>query len=141
MNRENIMNNVTAKDIQVKTIRTDANPHNQNRIRKSWVLACDEVSATRLKSLPQEVKFMLYGVIDTDVSDKWIELMQRHYNDSLAAGAKLVIDRDGSERLEDDYCVNSDDHLVQAGSIIAAQLPEYIESLPEAIRKQMAVVA
>lgn len=134
-------NGVTTKDIQVKTIRTDANPHNQNRIRKAWVLHADDVSARRLQSLPQETKFMLYNVIDTDVSDKWVEIMRRHYNDSLAAGAKLVIDRDGSERLEDAYCVDFDEQLLMAGDIIASQLPEYINSLPEAIRKQMVVIA
>lgn len=134
-------NGVTVKDIQVKTIRTDSNPHNQNRIRKSWVLNIDTNSARRLQSLPQETKFMLYGIIDNDVSDKWVEIMRRHYNDSLAAGAKLVIDRDGSERLEDDYCVDFDEQLLEAGAIVASQIPEYIESLPESIRKQMIVIA
>lgn len=134
-------NGVTVKDIQVKTIRTDSNPHNQNRIRKSWVLNIDTDSARRLQSLPQETKFMLYSIIDNDVSDKWIEIMRKHFKDSLAAGAKLVIDRDGSERLEDEYCVDPDEQLLEAGSIIASKIPEYIESLPESIRKQMIVIA
>lgn len=131
---------VTARDIQPKNIRCDSNPNNQNKIRRAWVLHCDEASATRLQSLPQEIKFMLYEVIDTDVSDKWVEIMKKHTADSVAAGAKFVMDAIGADRLEDEYCVDADEQLLQAAEIIASQIPAYIESLPEAIRKQMAVL-
>ncbi|UPW39339.1 RNA polymerase binding protein [Escherichia phage vB_EcoM_ESCO47] len=127
----------TAADLKVTSIRTDANPHNRNRVRKAWVLHCDDVSAKKLQSLPQEIKFMLYGFIDNDVSDKWIELMRKHRENAIAAGGKMILDKDGSERLEDFYCVDSNDQLIAAGEIVAAKIPEYIETLPEAIKKQM----
>ncbi|WPJ21279.1 hypothetical protein ECFKMHLE_00229 [Klebsiella phage KP17] len=37
-----MINFVDVKDIQVKNVRADSNPNNQNRIRKSWVLALTE---------------------------------------------------------------------------------------------------
>lgn len=128
----------TAKDIQVKNVRTDSNPNNQNRVRKAWVLHCDETSAKQLQSLPQEIKFMLYEVIDDEVNDKWLEIMREHTRASLEAGAKFILDlKAGGERLEDEYCVNSDDQLVQAGEIVGGWIPEYIKTLPAAIQKQM----
>lgn len=130
----------TARDIQPKNIRTDSNPNNQNKTRRAWVLHCDAESATRLQSLPQETKFMLYEAIDEEVSEKWLEIMRKHIADSVAAGAKFVMDPVGADRLEDEYCVDADDQLLQAGEIIAASIPDFIESLPEAIRKQMAVI-
>lgn len=130
----------TAKDIQPKNVRTDSNPNNQNKIRRAWVLHCDETSAKRLQSLPQETKFMLYDVIDNDVSDKWLEIMRKHIADSVEAGAKFVMDPIGADRLEDEYCVDADEQLIQAAEIVASQIPDYIESLPTAIKKQMAVI-
>lgn len=130
----------TARDIQPKNVRTDSNPNNQNKIRRSWVLHCDETSATRLKSLPQETKFMLYEAIDDEVSEKWLDIMRQHISDSVDSGAKFVMDPVGADRLEDEYCVDADDQLLEAGEIIAASIPEFIESLPAAIKKQMAVI-
>jgi hypothetical protein len=131
---------VTVKDIQVKTIRTDSNPHNQNRVRKAWVLHCDENSAKRLQSLPQETKFMLYNIIDTDVSDRWIELMKTHAKMAIRE-AGLVLDNDGTERLADEYCMDADEQLLVAAQEVAESIPAYIETLPEAMRKQMVVIA
>ena len=48
-----------------------------------------------------------------------------------------ITNKDGSERLEDFYCVDADEQLIAAGEIVASKIPEYIESLPEAIKKQM----
>lgn len=131
---------ITARDIQPKNVRTDSNPNNQNKIRRAWVLHCDADSATRLQSLPQETKFMLYEAIDDEVNEKWLEIMRKHIADSVAAGAKFVIDPVGADRLEDEYCVDADEQLIQAAEIIAASIPEFIESLPAAIKKQMAVI-
>lgn len=130
----------TAKDIQPKNIRCDMNPNNQNKVRRAWVLHCDADSATRLQSLPQETKFMLYGAIDEEVNEKWLKIMRDHIQASVDAGANFVMDPIGADRLEDEYCVNSDDHLLEAADIIAATIPEFIESLPAAIKKQMAVI-
>lgn len=131
---------ITAKDIQPKNVRCDSNPNNQNKIRRAWVLHCDETSAKRLQSLPQEIKFMLYEVIDDDVSDKWLEIMRQHIQDSVDSGAKFVMDPIGADRLENEYCVDADDQLLEAAEIVASQIPEYIESLPASIKKQMAVI-
>lgn len=131
---------ITAKDIQPKNVRCDSNPNNQNKIRRAWVLHCDETSAKRLQSLPQETKFMLYEIIDDEVNDKWLEIMRQHIQDSVDDGAKFVMDRVGSDRLEDEYCVDADDQLLEAAEIVAAGIPEYIETLPAAIKKQMAVI-
>ena len=131
---------VTARDIQPKNVRTDSNPNNQNKIRRAWVMHSDADSATRLQSLPQETKFMLYGAIDEEVNEKWLDLIRQHISDSVSAGAKFVMDPVGADRLEDEYCVNADDQLVEAAEIIASTIPEFIESLPDAIKKQMAVI-
>lgn len=131
---------VTARDIQPKNVRTDSNPNNQNKIRRAWVLHCDADSATRLKSLPQETKFMLYDAIDEEVNEEWLKIIRAHIRTSIENGAKFVIDPVGADRLEDDYCVDADDQLVEAAEIVAARIPEFIESLPEAIKKQMAVI-
>lgn len=129
---------ITSSDIAPKNVRTDSNPNNKNKIRKAWVLHTPEDVAKKLRSLPQEVKFALYEAIDDEVSDKWIELMKAHKEKSIEAGAKIVVDRWGGERLQSEYCVNSDDQLVEAGEIIGSRLNDMIEELPEAIRKQMA---
>lgn len=131
---------VTARDIAPKNVRTDSNPNNQNKIRRAWVLHCDETSAKRLQSLPQETKFMLYSIIDDEVSDKWLEIMREHVANAIASGAKFVVDPVGADRLEDDYCVDADNQLIEAAEIVAATIPEFIESLPAAIKKQMAVI-
>lgn len=130
----------TARDIQPKNVRCDMNPNNQNKVRRSWVLHCDADSATRLQSLPQETKFMMYDVLDEETNDLWLKIMRDHIQASVDAGANFVMDPVGADRLEDEYCVNADDQLVEAGDIIGARIPEFIESLPAAIKKQMAVI-
>ncbi|AHY25020.1 RNA polymerase binding [Pectobacterium bacteriophage PM2] len=129
---------ISSSDIQPKNVRTDSNPNNDNKVRRAWVLHCDKDSARKLQSLPQETKFMLYGIIDDDVSDLWIETMRKHIAKSIEAGAKLVDDKIGPDRLEDSYCHESDSHLLQAAEIVAMRIPEFIDSLPAAIKKQMA---
>lgn len=128
---------ITSKDITPKNVRTDSNPNNKNKIRKAWVLHAEEGVKAKLKSLPQEVKFMLYEAIDDEVSEEWVKIMKHHSETSIEAGAKIVTDKWGGERLESSYCVDSDDQLVQAGEIVASRLETMIAELPEAIRKQM----
>lgn len=121
----NIMINfVDVKDIQVKNVRADSNPNNQNRIRKSWVLALTEETKQAIKDKikDSEARFAFYKSIDDEVAEKWIELMRKHYNESIKAGAKIVTDRHGGERLENDYCVDADEQLVAAGQIVAEEL-------------------
>lgn len=115
---------VDVKDIQVKNVRSDSNPNNQNRIRKSWVLALTEETQALIKDKikDSEARFAFYKSVDDEVSEKWLELMRKHYSDSIKSGAKIVTDRHGGERLEDDFCVNTDEYLVAAGQIVAEEL-------------------
>ena len=117
---------ITVKDIQVQNVRADSNPNNDNKIRKSWVLQTSELLQEKIKAKykSQEVRFAFYDAVDSAVSDKWLEIMRRHYTDSLAKGAKLVITRAGAERLEDNYCVDSDEQLIEAAAIVVAEIIE-----------------
>lgn len=118
------MNILTAKDIQVKNVRTDSNPNNQNKIRKSWLLVLDEATkdAIKAKIKTPEARWAYYEALDSDVSNKWVELMRKHFNDSIKAGAKIIPDRFGPDRLEDDYCVDADEQLVIAGQLVAEEV-------------------
>ncbi|QOI66533.1 RNA polymerase binding protein [Erwinia phage FBB1] len=117
---------ITVKDIQVVNVRADSNPNNDNKIRKAWVLQTPELVQEKIKAKykSQEVRFAFYDAVDSAVSDKWVEIMRRHYNDSLAAGAKLVLDKAGAERLENDFCVDADEQLIEAASIVVAEVIE-----------------
>lgn len=128
----------TAKDLAPKNVRTDMNPNNDNKIRRSWVLHAPTTVKNKLAKVDQELRFELYSIIDRDVSDKWIELMRKHTAKSIEAGAKIVMDKtDCLDRLEDQYCVDSDEHLLQAGEQVAMSLVDYLDTLPESIQKQM----
>ncbi|ANA49399.1 RNA polymerase binding [Salmonella phage vB_SnwM_CGG4-1] len=117
---------IDTKDIQPKNVRTDSNPNNQNKVRRAWVLAMGEQGAELIrKRIPvAEVRHMYYQSIDRAVNDKWIELMRKHYNESVSAGAKFVLDRIGGERLEDDFCVNADEQLISAALLVSEEVIE-----------------
>ncbi|ATN93018.1 RNA polymerase binding protein [Salmonella phage Melville] len=117
---------IDTKDIQPKNVRTDSNPNNQNKIRRVWVLAMGEQGAELIrKRIPiAEARRAYYQSIDRSVNDKWIELMRKHYNESVSAGAKFVLDRIGGERLEDDFCVNADEQLISAALLVSEEVIE-----------------
>ncbi|AEO97035.1 RNA polymerase binding protein [Salmonella phage vB_SenM-AKM_NP4] len=117
---------IDTKDIQPKNVRTDSNPNNQNKIRRAWVLAMGEQGAELIrKRIPiAEARHAYYQSIDRTVNDKWIELMRKHYNESVSAGAKFVLDRIGGERLEDDFCVNADEQLISAALLVSEEVIE-----------------
>ncbi|AFU63997.1 RNA polymerase binding [Salmonella phage STML-198] len=117
---------IDTKDIQPKNVRTDSNPNNQNKIRRVWVLAMGEQGAELIrKRIPiAEARHAYYQSIDRSVNDKWIELMRKHYNESVSAGAKFVLDRIGGERLEDDFCVNADEQLISAALLVSEEVIE-----------------
>ncbi|AHJ86900.1 RNA polymerase binding protein [Salmonella phage STP4-a] len=117
---------IDTKDIQPKNVRTDSNPNNQNKIRRAWVLAMGEQGAELIrKRIPiAEARHAYYQSIDRAVNDKWIELMRKHYNESVSAGAKFVLDRIGGERLEDDFCVNADEQLISAALLVSEEVIE-----------------
>ncbi|BBC78098.1 RNA polymerase binding [Escherichia phage EcS1] len=115
---------ITAKDIAPKNVRTDSNPNNDNKIRRAWVLQMPVELQERIKAkLKQpEVRWAYYAGIDDAVNEKWIEIMRAHYNDSIKAGAKVIQSASGSDRLEDDYCVDADDQLVRAAEIVVDEV-------------------
>lgn len=115
---------ITSKDIQPKNVRTDSNPNNDNKIRKAWLLQLPESTKAKIKTKlkTSEVRWSYYDAIDTSVNDKWIEIMRKHFADSIAAGAKLVVDKAGAERLEDAYCVDTDEQLIEAAFIIVNEI-------------------
>lgn len=131
------LNFVEVKDIQPKNVRCDSNPNNQNKIRRAWVsMLPEEIKAAIQTRLPeQEVRFAYYGSIDNDVSSKWIEIMRRHYSQSIKNGAKVVLDKIGGDRLENDFCVNADEHLLLAAEVVAQEVvdafSQYVKINPE----------
>lgn len=117
---------ITAKEIQVQNVRADSNPNNDNKIRKAWVLQTPELIQEKIKSKykTQEVRFAFYDAVDDSVSSKWVEIMRKHFTDSVAAGAKIIQTETGGERLEDAYCVNADEQLVEAAALVVAEIIE-----------------
>lgn len=118
------LNFVEVKDIQPKNVRCDSNPNNQNKIRRAWVAHLPEEIKTAIQTrLPeQEVRFAYYGSIDDAVSSKWIEIMRRHYEQSIKAGAKVILDKVGGERLENEFCKSADEQLILAAEFVAQEV-------------------
>lgn len=120
-----MLNIVTdVKEIQPKNVRTDSNPNNQNKIRLAWVLMLpEEIKEAIKRKLPDaEVRFAYYSSVDNSVSEKWIEIMRKHYDRSIKAGAKVILDKVGGERLEDEFCTNADEQLLVAAEIVAQEV-------------------
>lgn len=116
-----MLNIVTdVKEIQPKNVRTDSNPNNQNKIRRAWVLMLpEEIKEAIKRKLPDaEVRFAYYSSVDNSVSEKWIEIMRKHYDRSIKAGAKVILDKVGGERLEDEFCKQ----LLVAAEIVAQEV-------------------
>lgn len=111
---------LTVKDIQPKHVRCESNPNNQNKIRCAWVNALSEnaVQIIQDKIKSSDARFAYYDSVDRDVSQKWIEIMRNHYQESIKSGAKIVMTSCG-ERLEDDFCVDADEQLIQAAIMVA----------------------
>ncbi|QQG32198.1 RNA polymerase-binding protein [Citrobacter phage CkP1] len=130
------LNFVDVKDIQPKNVRTDSNPNNQNKIRRAWVLMLpEEIKEAIKRKLPDaEVRFAYYASVDNSVSEKWIENMKAHHDRSIKSGAKIILDRVGGERLEDDFCVNADTHLVNAAEVVAEEI--YTSFLPFVVKSE-----
>lgn len=121
-----MINLVTVKDIQPKNVRCDSNPNNQNKVRRAWVSMLPEhTQAAIKKKLPvAEVRHAYYKSVDDAVIEKWIAIMKKHYNDSIKSGAKVILDKVSGERLEDAYCVDSNEHLILAAESVAYEIVE-----------------
>lgn len=115
---------IEVKDIQPKNVRTDSNPHIQNKIRRAWVTALGEHGSKLIKArFPiAEVRHAYYAGIDNSVNEKWTEIMRKHKEESIKAGAKIVLDRIGGERLEDKFCVDADKQLISAATLVAEEV-------------------
>lgn len=121
-----MLNFVDVKDIQPKHVRCDSNPNNQNKVRRAWVSMLPEhTKEAIMKKLPvAEVRFAYYKSVDDEVVEKWIAIMKKHYNSSVKSGAKVILDKIGGDRLEDAFCVDSNEHLLLAAESVAYEIVE-----------------
>lgn len=128
---------ITTKDLQPVNVRSSMNPNIDNRMRKAWVMQMPVEMATKLQRINQETRFMMYSAIDSMVGEEWIAVMKAYKTDCIKNGAEMVIDKIGDKRLEDGYCMDSDEHLITAALRVIDSLPVFFEELPLSIRNEM----
>ncbi|CCI88634.1 RpbA RNA polymerase binding protein, function unknown [Yersinia phage phiR1-RT] len=128
---------ITTKDLQPVNVRSSMNPNIDNRIRKSWVMQLPTELATQLRRINQETRFMIYSAIDSMVGEEWTSVMNSYKEDSIKIGASLVVDKIGDKRLEDKFCVDSDEHLITAALRTIDVLPGFFAELPLSVRNEM----
>lgn len=104
---------ITPADIQPKKTIGDSC---DTRVRKSWVLQMPESEKAKFEKFPGYVRQQLYRSFDYEVQDIWVRLMRDAHKAALENGAKYI-KVNGIQRLEDDFCTNTDELL-----ILAAQL-------------------
>ncbi|WCZ66234.1 hypothetical protein [Yersinia phage MHG19] len=109
---------ITVKDLQAKNQRSD---FNDNKIRKAWVLQTPTRHEEMFKKIPQESRFALYESIDIEVGNEWVRLMRAYREDLAQKGIKVEFNmKDCIERLPDEYCIDCDELLIQAGENVVA---------------------
>ncbi len=109
---------ITVADIQNKKTSLEFD-RAMNKIRKAWVLQMPESEKAKMKVIPQQARFELYAHIDDMVQKEWIAAMRKHYNDSIANGAKTI---HGTDILEKSYQIDTDDLLIDAASVVVTRL-------------------
>ena len=109
---------ITVADIQNKKTSLEFD-RAMNKIRKAWVLQMPESEKAKMKVIPQHPRFELYAHIDDMVQKEWIAAMRKHYNDSIANGAKTI---HGTDILEKSYQIDTDDLLIDAASVVVTRL-------------------
>ena len=121
-----MINFIDKNDIQVKNVRDASNPNNDNKIRKSWVLATTDETKAVIKSKIKdaEARWAFYKSIDDQVSEEWVNLMKKHTSESIKSGSSMIFDKIGGQRLEDQYCIDADEQLIVAGQNVAEELAE-----------------
>ena len=104
---------VTVADIQAKKTIGDSC---DTRVRKSWVLQMPEDQKAKFDKFPGYVKIQLYRSFDYEVQEIWVKLMRMAHKTALENGAKYV-KVNGISRLEDAFCTNTDELLLEAARI------------------------
>lgn len=126
------MKEVKLAEISVRDIQNTRNVTEfdriDNRIRKSWVLQMPASVTVQLKAIERNARFEMYRLLDNTVNRKWIELMKKHHEDSIAKGAKLV---NGTNVLEKAYQIDTDELLIEAGRIVVGELLDGKITLPQ----------
>ncbi|ARB05836.1 hypothetical protein fHeYen901_63 [Yersinia phage fHe-Yen9-01] len=128
---------ITTKDLQPVNVRSSMNPNIDNRVRKSWVMQLPTELGTQLRRINQETRFMIYSAIDSMVGEEWIRVMNSHKEDSIKNGASMIVDKIGDNRLEDKFCMDSDEHLITAALRTIDALPGFFTELPLSVRNEM----
>lgn len=104
---------ITPADIQCKHTIGDSC---DTRVRKSWVLQMPEEQKAKFENFPMIVKTQLYRSFDYEVQGIWVKLMMNARIEAEKAGAKYVKVA-GISRLEDEFCVNTDELLILAAQM------------------------
>ena len=109
---------ITVADIQNKKIVSEFDLV-MNKIRKAWVLQMPESEKAKLKAIAQPARFELYKHIDDQVNKEWVTMMRKHYETSIAKGAKLIR---GTTILEKSYQIDTEELLIEAAGIVVTRL-------------------
>ena len=104
---------ITVNDLQPKHSRGESA---DNRIRKAWSLQMPDEVKAKFSHFPGEVKRQLYVSFDKEVNEIWVNMMANANKRAGEQGAKEVL-IDGVKRLEDAYCQDPDELLIQAAQI------------------------
>lgn len=87
-----------------------------NRIRKSWSIQMPDDVKAKFSHFPSAVKLQMYKSFDAEVNEIWTKMLADANNNAKAQGAKNVR-IDGFVRLEDKFCIDPDELLIQAAQI------------------------
>lgn len=108
-----IFNEITVNDLQPKHSRGESA---DNRIRKAWSLQMPDEVKAKFAHFPGQVKRQLYISFDKEVNEIWVTMLakaNKHAADNNAKEVRV----NGLKRLEDAYCVDPDEVLIQAAQI------------------------
>lgn len=119
---------ITVRDIQNTKIVTDFDCVD-NRIRKSWVLQMPASVTVQLKAIAQKQRFELYKTLDEMVRQEWVKMMRNYHTEAIKKGAKTI---SGTQVLEKDCRIDTDELLIDAGRVIVHALLDGKITLPKA---------
>lgn len=94
-----------------------------NRIRKSWSLQMPDEVKAKFKDFPGKVKVQLYRDFDSEVNEIWTDLMAKSNSEAAANGAKEVR-VSGYRRLQDEFCRDPDELLIEAAQIFITRFAQ-----------------
>lgn len=108
-----IFNEITVADLQAKHSTGESA---DNRIRKAWSLQMPEEVKAKFKHFPKDVKMQLYRSFDKETNEIWTNMLANANATAKDSGAKHVR-VNGFVRLEEQFCVDPDELLIQAAQI------------------------